>query len=86
MAADISRAYPAKAEARGEEALLVLKVLVGIDGNVEKCIRIDTTKADNFDDTGCRVFQSRAKFAPATDAAGKPVRAFYSISLAYRLN
>ncbi len=83
VARRIQRHYPRKAEMRGEDAIMQLKVLIGPDGRVEKCITIEKTKAENFDERACELFRQYAVFKPAQDAEGKPVRAFFSTTVVY---
>lgn len=83
VARQIQKHYPSKAERRGEDAIMQLKVLIGTDGRVEKCITIEKTKAENFDERACELFKQHAMFEPAQDAEGKPVRAFFSTTVVY---
>lgn len=86
VARKIQAYYPSKAEGRGESAIMKLRILVGIDGKVDKCILIKETKAENFDDYACEVISEDAEFEPATDAQGNPVRSIYSFSVRYFVN
>lgn len=86
VARRVQRSYPTKAESRGEQAVISLKVLVGPAGKVEKCVTIKQIASENFDDHACRVFSEYAEFAPAKDASGKPIRSFYSARIVYQLN
>lgn len=79
----VQKNYPRAAEGRGEEAVMGLKILVGVDGRVEKCITIKKTKAENFDESACEIFKEHARFEPARDAEGNPTRDFYTTSVMY---
>lgn len=79
----LQQAYPAKAKTRGEQATMTLKILVTADGTVERCIRNEIAKAENFGDAPCEIIKEYARFEPARDATGKPVRGFYHTEVAY---
>lgn len=85
VARRIQQHYPLTAERRGENATIELKMLIGVDGKVEKCIFIKKTKAENFDDKACQIMMSDAQFEPASDAQGNPVRDFYSATVHYHM-
>ena len=86
VAKQVQRRYPRAAEWRGEEAMLQLKVLVGTDGRVEKCVTIKQIATENFEDQACQVFSELARFDPAKNGAGNAVRSFYSVRVAYIMN
>ncbi|WP_279351115.1 energy transducer TonB [Erythrobacter litoralis] len=75
--------YPKAAEQRGEDAIMNLKIIVGADGKVERCIAIHQTKAENFDNFACETMEKYAEFDPAVDAKGKPVRSVASQTVRY---
>ena len=77
--------YPRLAERRGESAQMDLKMLVGVDGKVEKCILVKKTQAEHFDDHACKVMSEYAEFEPALDAQGNPVRSIFSTLITYTL-
>ncbi len=46
-------------------------------GNVAGCRVLYRTNPDEFADLSCKLISKRAKFAPALDAKGKPVKSYY---------
>lgn len=83
VAKRIRQTYPAKALRRGEQATVGLKLLIAADGTVQRCIRFEVTKAKNFGNEPCEIMVKHARFEPARDATGKPVRGFYQTTVSY---
>ncbi|HEU0097992.1 MAG TPA: energy transducer TonB [Allosphingosinicella sp.] len=67
------RDYPAAALAAREQGTVAFALEVGPDGRVSGCTVTQPSGSIALDDTTCRLIQSRARFTPATDAAGAPV-------------
>ena len=84
VAQRVQRHYPRKAESRGEDAILTLKLLIDEEGSVEKCITIKKTKAENFDEYACEVFVEYARYEPARNEAGEAVKSLYSTNVVYQ--
>lgn len=69
--------YPPSAIQRGIGGLLKFRLSVEIDGSVSSChIPRSLTDAE-FSEVACNALSRRARFHPAIDASGKPVRALY---------
>jgi len=83
IARKIQRHYPRDAERRGEAAIMKLKIIVAANGSVERCILINDTKAENFDDFACEVMNADAHFEPARNENGDPIRGLYSTKIYY---
>lgn len=66
--------YPAEALRRGQEGDAQYLLLVNEAGKVAGCQVLLPTGAPILDAMGCVVIQNRAKFTPALDANGKPIR------------
>jgi TonB family protein len=79
----IAAQYPG--EARGEQGVMRMRVIVGADGKVENCRILKATITQYLESPACEVMQ-RAQFEPARDAAGEPFRSLYATSITYRIN
>lgn len=75
--------YPAAALRQGVQAILRLRVIVGVDGKVEKC-QIDAATTNELESPACREMEN-AEFEPALDAEGQPFRSYYATSIIYRV-
>lgn len=75
--------YPSDALRQGEQAILRMRVIVGVDGKVEKC-QIDAATTNDLDSPACREME-KAEFEPALDAEGQPFRSYYATSIIYRV-
>lgn len=69
--------YPTGALVNGENGLVRFRLDVEPDGAVSKCRILYRTNPDSFADLSCKLLQQRARFTPALDAAGKPVKSSY---------
>lgn len=81
----IQNSFPSELLARSRDARVNVRVIVDEAGRPEKC---ETAQAfDNiaFQQSTCRIILESARFSPALDAAGQPVRSFYTTSIIYRL-
>lgn len=56
-----------------------LRVIVNEAGQAEDCVIVPVTSGMAPNDRACRIMQ-KARFEPARDAQGKPVRAWYTVS------
>lgn len=65
--------YPASARAAREEGIVDFTLDVGPNGRVTGCTITRSSGSAVLDSTTCRLMRSRARFTPATDAAGAPV-------------
>jgi TonB family protein len=65
--------YPAAAIAAGHQGTVRFRLLIGTNGRVTACEVVGSSGSAILDSTTCRILRARARFTPATDAAGKPV-------------
>jgi TonB family protein len=65
--------YPAAARRNGEEGQVYFQLTIGANGRVTDCVIAATSGSPTLDGTTCRILRSRARYAPARDAAGTPV-------------
>jgi TonB family protein len=66
--------YPRDAAAKGEQGTTQYLLLVDEKGRVAGCHVLIATGIPTLDSRGCIVLLARARFTPARDASGKPVR------------
>lgn len=69
--------YPLAAMDGKQEGTSQLVMLVNEQGRVAGCFVAQPSGVPVIDGMGCQVLRERARFAPARDAAGKPVRSMY---------
>ena len=69
--------YPKKMLIEGQNALIRFRLIVGEDGTVTSCAVQSAAGPSDFRDWTCDLIKSRAKFRPALDAAGKPVKSYW---------
>ena len=62
--------YPREAIEKGWTGTVVAELLVGADGNVERCTIVQSSGHDVLDQKTCDVLSTRAKFTPARDVNG----------------
>lgn len=77
--------YPASSLRAGREGNVAAIVTVSVEGRVDGCY-IDVSAGDvGLDAATCRILGSRARFDPARDKDGKPVRAAVPVQISWRL-
>jgi TonB family protein len=69
--------YPSGALWNGENGLVRFRLDVEPDGSVSNCRILFRTNPDSFADLSCKLLRERAKFSPALDSGGKPVKSYY---------
>lgn len=78
----IQAVYPRTALNRGEQAIFRMRAIVEADGSVSKCTVEAATETEKLDSPACREML-RARFDPAIDANGDPMRTYYATSISY---
>lgn len=69
--------YPSKALDNGHNGIVDFRLDVDSSGKVENCHILSATKPSDFEMATCKGITRRARFLPALDAQGQPVRSFY---------
>jgi len=69
--------YPQTALVRGASGVVQFRLDVQADGSVGGCHVQARTNPDEFADRSCRLLTKRARFRPALDHAGIPVRSYF---------
>jgi TonB family protein len=66
--------YPSEAQGRSQEGSAQFLLLVDETGRVAGCDVLISSDAPALDEVGCIVIKDRARFKPALDRDGKPIR------------
>lgn len=69
--------FPTKATYEGMNGFVRFRLDVDESGNVAGCRVLFRTNPDEFAALSCKLISKRAKFTPALDVAGKPVKSYY---------
>ena len=77
--------YPAVAAREGETGVTAFMLMVGETGGLEDCMVEETSGFASIDAMSCGILIQRAKFSPATDSAGKPIRSVLRSRITWRL-
>ncbi len=80
----IEARYPRSALSRREEALVSVTVIVEADGSVSNCMVENATPAENLESPACEELAT-ARFEPARNAQGEPMRSFMSTGITYTM-
>lgn len=73
----VSDDYPYKELSQGRSGIVQFRLDVDAAGKVERCNILSSTKSDYFQSATCTGLTKRARFRPAINADGKPVKSFY---------
>jgi hypothetical protein len=60
-----------------ENSIIYFRLIVDEKGVPESCVVQDATQTDEFKDFTCKSVMAKARFKPATNAKGMPVRGMY---------
>lgn len=77
--------YPGSAQRAGEEGTTAIKVQIDSDGRVTACTVTASSGSSALDDATCKLYQRRARFNPAKDAAGNPIATTYNDRVRWQL-
>lgn len=69
--------YPTRMLMKGQPALVNFRLMIDETGKVESCHIQLSTHPDGFHKAVCDAMQKRAKFSPALDKDGRPMRSYY---------
>lgn len=72
-----SEDFPQKALWAGHNGLIHFRLDVDEAGKVFRCRVLFRTAPDDFADRSCLILSQRAKFSPALDTKGSPVKSYY---------
>ncbi|MFL0585810.1 energy transducer TonB [Sphingomonas olei] len=65
--------YPPSSIRAEEEGTTVIKWTINAQGRVENCVTTESSGSNALDQAACRALTRRARYTPATDAAGNPI-------------
>ena len=84
----IQRDYPSRARSRGAQALFRMRIIVGADGKPERCDWLNETEAEDFvmKRTPCDIVMQHAKYDPAVDESGEPIRSITQQGVRYSMH
>ncbi len=77
--------YPRGALSKGEQALVYFRLMIGADGSPESCHIQQSGYSAAFDKAVCGNLMKNARFEPALDAAGKPMKSYFRTSVRFAL-
>lgn len=80
-----ARDYPAQAIREDGEGAAQVTLMVDDKGALKECMVEQTSGIASLDVMTCAVFLDRAKFTPATDAAGKPLRSVLTTRIRWQI-
>ncbi|NVE95467.1 TonB family protein [Altererythrobacter sp. JGD-16] len=85
IAQSIQRDYPKQALYRGQGGIFRVRLIVEQDGAVSDCHIEESTVSEALQTPACEKMKY-AKFAPALDSDGNPMRSFYATTVTYATN
>ena len=77
--------YPDDALRSGEQAVLNYRLTVGPNGVPTDCDIVRFTNATEFDAVSCKRMMERARFTPALDAQGQPIKSVYLGTIRFQM-
>ncbi|KUO55470.1 MAG: hypothetical protein APF82_02645 [Sphingomonadales bacterium BRH_c42] len=81
----VRRRYPDRAARIGEQAVFRLRAIVDEAGLVAECTMLEATIVQKLESPACESMRN-ARFEPALDLQGRPMRSFYLTTISYRIN
>lgn len=77
--------YPSEAITKGEQGTVEFLLTIGVDGRPSDCVVTNSSGSSSLDSASCLIMIDRARFRPATNAAGKPTVSTYQNRISWRL-
>jgi protein TonB len=68
--------YPRNLAQAGIGGTVWVKFAVETNGHASDCVVTRSSGHEEFDETTCRLIETRFRYKPATDADGRPVRSY----------
>ncbi|MBC7987790.1 MAG: TonB family protein, partial [Sphingomonadaceae bacterium] len=69
--------YPEDSVERVEFGTVRYRLAIERDGDVDHCVILGSSGFEELDERACDMIEDRARFAPALDASGRPIRGRY---------
>lgn len=80
-----ANAYPDRALMRGEQAIIYFRLMVDADGQPESCHIQQSGYSKEFDEAVCGSLMKNARFKPALDAEGKPMKSYFRTTVIFKI-
>lgn len=78
--------YPMHLASQGVEGIIQFRLLIDEAGKVTSCHIQQSTRPAEFDKKVCDVMSKRARFDPALDAQGKPIKSYWRSQFRFVIN
>lgn len=77
--------YPSDLLSKGAQGLVIFRLDIDEQGRATKCTVQQSTRPPGFDEVVCRKIKSNARFEPALDLAGKPMKSYWRSSVRFQI-
>lgn len=77
--------YPQLGLTRGQSAVIRFRLNVTDEGKVESCSLLQPGNPQYFEKAVCTSMKKKARFAPALDKEGNPIRSFWSTAVVFMI-
>ena len=77
--------YPGSALRAGAQGVVRFRLVIDEEGKPISCAIDGATDPDEFSELTCDKIMSRAKFEPALDAEGEPIRSYFAGSVRFQM-
>lgn len=81
----LQRRYPSAALRAGKQAIFRMRVIIDEQGAIAECEVNAATTVEKLESPACEEMLE-ARFSPALDKNGQPMRSFYASTISYRIN
>ena len=78
--------YPMHLLARGEQAIVNVRITVGVDGRASACAVQTSLNEADFDELACELLLRHSRFEPALDGNGNPITSYWVTRVIYTLS
>lgn len=78
--------YPFRGLRKGKSAIIQARMIIGADGSVTDCKIVNLTDAEEFGAGVCRIIRESARFKPALDANGVPMKSYLTQEIRYQVS
>ncbi len=81
----ISENYPRTELSRGQQAYVRARMIVSEEGLPTSCVVQNLMNDESFNILACELLMKNARFEPALDANGVPVRSYWTTAIRYQI-
>lgn len=86
LAGKVQAAYPREMVRRGINAKVMVRIIIGVDGRPESCEAHNPEPYPQFEEAACKQVMRYARYTPALDGEGQPVKSYDRFEVAYSIN